>query len=384
MFCFKCGNKLFDDEVFCHKCGTKVAIKANNADQSTSQSENLAIAQTNEVSHTFSSTYSKANKRILKGIIVAIIIVIAIFIVGTLIATVANKEPPSLFEIAEEFSPLESLGYTDTYGDVIEWLISDKSIICDQEEDTAYLNYSGNISGGDYPIAFVIEISGLSDNFSDAYIAPYSMTLNNTDITSFLSNGGLEEIFWAYNHKDEYPTFMDYIEYSGSDSLPTFKENINTAPDDKSQFTDDNSSHSLHENTLESYDVFYLYNYVGLSIDEIISLLGEPLGYRKRYSTNYAIYNDVTFELDSSKTVKAVKMTADKCILGEGTFEKNRKQIIELLGEPSSEGEGLKINEDGSCHEMYTMLYFDWEMGINLTIEMLSPDEPAYEVRILE
>ena len=256
MFCSNCGNKLLEDEVFCHKCGNKTTSNTNTNEQvensikySVDTPNNESVPTVNNFVQPTVNALPKSNKRISAGIIIAVVFLIVIFIVGIVITAITSEEQPSLFEIAEEVSPLEESGYTGTYGDIIKWAMSDIGTFFDQEGDTAYLKYSGNISGGDCPMTFTLKISGLSEDSYYFNIVPYAMSFDNVDATNLLIGGGLEEIFWAYNHRDDYPTFMDYIKYANNDSTWMFKAYVDTTSNEGTQITDVTTS------TQPTYDI---------------------------------------------------------------------------------------------------------------------------------
>ena len=188
MFCNKCGEKLAESASFCNKCG--------NRQKSRSKKPLFAIAGV--------------------AVVAVVAIVIAMF-VGN-----GSGEPPDLFQIALNASPMEEFGFDATYGDLFGWLMSSRRTSLDQQGNVAYLTFLGNVTGGDYPVSVVLRMTGLSPDAPDQRLEPHAMTLNGMEIPDFNNpEGVLMELFWAQDN-DEHRTFMDFVSWDNEFAFGTF------------------------------------------------------------------------------------------------------------------------------------------------------------------
>jgi hypothetical protein len=132
-----------------------------------------------------------------------------------------------LFQLAQGVKPKTEDGYESTYGDVFSWLMTDRTTKLDQQGDVAYLTFSGKVTGGDYPVSIVLRMTGLSADAAGQRLYPHTMTLNGIDVQNFEDPAeALGDLFWAHHNRDDYKTFMDYVEWDNENAFGRFKRNI--------------------------------------------------------------------------------------------------------------------------------------------------------------
>jgi len=220
MFCPKCGTQAIDGAEFCQKCGAKLIV-----DTSVSQPAGVqtSTGQTQLPSKSPVETpKKKKSKKLLIGIVAAA--VIAVVAITIVLSGGSGGDEPTLFQLAEDVSPMTEFGFDATYGDVFHWLMADSAIKLEQDGDVAYLTFSGKVTGGDYPVSIVLKMTGLSSNAATQRLEPYAMTLNGIEVPDFNNpQGALMELFWAHKNRSDYETFMDFVEWDNENGFGVFQ-----------------------------------------------------------------------------------------------------------------------------------------------------------------
>lgn len=169
------------------------------------------------------------------GIAVAVVVA---FVAILIASSGGDDEAPNLFQISEAVSPMTEFGFNSTYGDVFDWLIANDKTSLEQDGDVTYLTFSGNVTGGDYPVAVVLKMTGLSVNATNQRLEPYAMTLNGTEVPDFNNpEGMLTELFWGEKNKADYPTFMDFVTWDTESGIGTFDRYFDGLNSGENMFT---------------------------------------------------------------------------------------------------------------------------------------------------
>lgn len=218
MYCQNCGNQLPNDSAFCPKCGFKVP------DGSSGQQQSGANLGNGIVNNSFSAQdkpSEKAHKKKSRKWLLLLILVIAVVIIIAVIEIASPHDNETVYSMTETHVPYE--GMELTYGDLLDWMMTDRESTFETDGDTAYVQYSGKVSGGEDTdvVTFIFELSGLS---GDAiHIVPYSMTLNRLEVPDIEDPYGmLYDLFQAVENKEEFPTFYDFIIWSNDNGDTRF------------------------------------------------------------------------------------------------------------------------------------------------------------------
>lgn len=294
MFCHKCGKELIEGSVFCNSCGHPVQIQgeATNAESTVPQNN---ITNTNTIVKRSKPWY----KRWWIWVIAAVIVIIASV---TIIEETVN-EPPSLFQMAESVAPMKEFGFDATYGDLFDWLMNDQGIKLDQQQkDYNYLTFSGKVTGGDYPVSIVLAMDKISKDNPNPQIYPYAMTLNGIDVPDFNNpHGVIKDLFWAQYNKNDYKTFMDFVNWDNENAFGTFRSYLEGAqPTDKqNQVVQADSEQALEADTAPNTPV---YNEDRLGNNYDASIISErSVGEIEDYITSYVrpLYSEVNNNLSN-------------------------------------------------------------------------------------
>ena len=253
MYCHKCWDKSPEGSAFCIKCGVKL-ISSDEKHNIDVESKNATISQVTEDLKTVSvvptiqtntqktitpvqqkrpvtpqhrgagnrrTTPAKSNKHIFS--IVGIIIIATFAVIATTIFISYRNDSPNLVRMALATSPLAEAGLDATYGELFSWLMNNRSTNFEQQGDVAYLTFSGNTTGSDYPVSIVLRIVGLSPEAPNPRLEPYSMMLNGLTVPNFNNPRGiLMDLFGAHQNRNDYRTFIDFIRWDNERGFGTF------------------------------------------------------------------------------------------------------------------------------------------------------------------
>lgn len=122
---------------------------------------------------------------------------------------------------------------------------------------------------------------------------------------------------------------------------------------------------------------------IRVSLDPIMSAWGTPLSFTEGWGVNLCEYDGILFEFDSDRIIYSTTVNAEMCSWGRVSLNKNRAELIEILGTPTSEGWSSRYNymaAEGAdpFEDIYFMRY---EEG-HIDIQLPSPDAPADKVYI--
>ena len=222
MFCIKCGNKSMEGAAFCLKCGTPLMNK-DALQQDAAKAVPTVMQKPPPKPQPRSPAPKKMmSKKILFGLVgVALVAVIAIAVA----LSVGNGGSQSdLFQIASGVSPMTEYGFDATYGNMFSWLMNNRRTNLNQQGDIIDLTFSGNTTGGDYQVSIVLRMTGVSSDFSNVRLIPYGMTLNGINVPDFNNPEGiLMELFWAHHNRNDYRTFMDFVNWDNENAFGTFE-----------------------------------------------------------------------------------------------------------------------------------------------------------------
>lgn len=378
MFCQKCGKELIEGSVFCPSCGNPVQIQgeATNAESTVLQKN---ITNTNTAVKRSKPWY----KRWWIWIIAAVIVIIASV---TIIEETAN-EPPSLFQMAESVSPMKEFGFDATYGDLFDWLMNDQGIKLDQQQkDYNYLTFSGKVTGGDYPVSIVLAMDKISKDNPNPKIYPYAMTLNGIDVPDFNNpHGVIKDLFWAQYNKNDYKTFMDFVNWDNENAFGTFSYFLDEAQttNESNQVEQVSPKQAIEANSAPKAPAY--------DVDELALRLGTRQG--SLYEEGAPLYGKYeqceSISTDSEYGVKYGDLTVlgSRALDGDivqfsttnpKTFQKNGisldksyEELVAILGAPELGGP-----EQG--------IYW-WTFvcdGYSLSVKSNDPTEAPYEIII--
>ena len=245
MFCHKCGDQSLEGAEFCSKCGSKLIVDeaapqmpdtpvpaavpapAESPPQAAVAPAPIVPPPQEPMPHTEHTQSSTSKKKKPKKLF----IIVGAALVATIIIAVAllsgnggsGGGQRDLFQIASSVSPMTEFGFDATYGDLFGWLMSNRRTNLDQQGDVAYLTFSGNVTGGDYPVSIVLRMTGLSQNTPNQRLEPHAMTLNAIAIPDFNNpEGALMDLFWAHQNRGDYRTFMDFANWDNEYGMGTF------------------------------------------------------------------------------------------------------------------------------------------------------------------
>lgn len=91
---------------------------------------------------------------------------------------------------------------------------------------------------------------------------------------------------------------------------------------------------------------------------------------------NYCIYEGIEFAFDYQGEIYGISIEPDMCMVDGNTLDKNRVELTGILGIPAEEGWEINYNDE----DIYSMRYKGFRTGINVVINMASPESQAYEI----
>lgn len=113
-------------------------------------------------------------------------------------------------------------------------------------------------------------------------------------------------------------------------------------------------------------------SFIGVPIYSITYLWGEPSEYIDRDYENVFTYDGIEFVYNHAGKVEQVRMDPMYCSFNSNTLDKNRDSLESLLGAPSYEG----------WEADYCMCYKDLSYDYSLYIDMNSPEESPFAIRL--
>lgn len=129
-------------------------------------------------------------------------------------------------------------------------------------------------------------------------------------------------------------------------------------------------------------------SFLGKSLQELESILGTPTdgtpvnGYLLYGGTPYCVFNDISFILDDQMKACSISTGADLVELNGQTLNRNREELIKLLGTPQHE-EQLPEDESGDGHGGYYIMQYSLEENtIHCTFSMSDVNSAAYGIEI--
>ena len=104
---------------------------------------------------------------------------------------------------------------------------------------------------------------------------------------------------------------------------------------------------------------------------------GTPLEYEAGSGVNYCTYDGITFNFDADGTIFTIDLAPSKCVINTETLGKSHDTLLDILGAPTEEGW-----VPGGYTDVYHMLYENWGNGVEFSIEFITLDETASNMRI--
>ena len=216
------------DAAFCNKCGAKAAQLDSNSmpeineaslpDQTKKPIEVLEEApvavKPTPTPQPAPAPTTKPKKKKSKKLIIGIVW-LALIVIGIIAVSFGENGEPDLVRVVLNVSPMTEHGFDATYGDMFGWLMENRRTSIDSRGGgVAHIEFSGNVTGGEYEVSIVIAMSGLNVDSEGVRIIPLYMTLNGVDVPDFNNHEGmLMELFWGHHNRSDFATFMDLAEH---------------------------------------------------------------------------------------------------------------------------------------------------------------------------
>lgn len=127
-----------------------------------------------------------------------------------------------------------------------------------------------------------------------------------------------------------------------------------------------------------------IYGYLGKPIEDIVAEKGEADSYYyiSEESAGTYSYPGIEFQYDSYRGVYRILLNAIECTYSGQILNKDRDELIGLLGNPSSEGWIRQYDEYEKKTGTYYIEYLDFEGSIDVGFYLSTPNQPAYRVLV--
>ncbi len=369
MFCPKCGTKALDGAEFCQKCGAKLHTADASPRSAAQSSASTPGAQT--------TVKKKKSKRLLFAVLgIAAVLAVILIVVGMsggeidYIATVKAHKP---------FAISQDLPYT--YAEVFEKYLDDPiwhTASMDEKAKKATVKVDGTLKGTEYGFVVSIEVSPNPDDPNGSLIVPQTVMFDGTE--SHSQDDAVEFLYLMFAAYDE-----------GYEDLSELLSDAE-APEGEAPAAIPGSEASVPHSDIPPSSLCYddrlaVAAQLGRSSSELMASLGAPLpestvdvSLYSGYGYECYAYDGITFIMNPSwGKVETIIALPDKLSLYGETLDKNRDELVALLGKPLYEGEmagegGYYINY-GVADDAYGIYY-------DLSIELLSPEEDAFVINV--
>ncbi len=306
MFCNKCGTKSLEGATFCQKCGAKLI--AEDTSKQASSPTPIKSEQLQALDNQVDSPKKRKSKKIFAGLAAVALVFVVILIVGNSIAVqnVKKEAVDAIANVADsgnKYVQMVKNGYRENNPD----LTYDKAFSA--FFGTPRWKYFEGDGGQN-----VVEFTG-DCTYQDVPVKARLQFVVDEE------NGTFNAEYLAFNEVPQ--------------SLLIMASLIEKA------FEGVESTSSLASGEV-MYNGISLSQFFKLSADEVIATLGTP----SEYNEAKVFYDDIDFYTDNGRITSAESFSPGKFTINGTPLEKNRAELIDLLGNPSSEGEG------GSGYEM--------------------------------